>query len=203
MRVRTLEIRWHDSRPIATCDFQPQAFKKARPAHERAYPAQTYRLATGGEDNHVRVSVAFVWHGGAHQPRSTRRGGVLACAGPAVAAATSFSEAMPARTAWERAAVARLARAPSTAAFPACRVLPTLDSTLLTSARASQLWLVHPNILPPAVAAASASASEPAPAPRPPRVEYVATLSRHSAAVNVVRFSPNGTRVRAVCQAAR
>lgn len=27
---------------------------------------------------------------------------------------------------------------------------------------------------------------------RPPRVEYLATLSRHSAAVNVVRFSPNG-----------
>ena len=29
--------------------------------------------------------------------------------------------------------------------------------------------------------------------PRPPRVEYLATLSRHSAAVNVVRWSPNGT----------
>lgn len=28
--------------------------------------------------------------------------------------------------------------------------------------------------------------------PRPPRAEYLATLSRHSAAVNVVRFSPNG-----------
>lgn len=27
---------------------------------------------------------------------------------------------------------------------------------------------------------------------RPPRVEYLATLGRHSAAVNVVRFSPNG-----------
>lgn len=29
--------------------------------------------------------------------------------------------------------------------------------------------------------------------PRPPRVEYLATLNRHSAAVNVVRWSPNGT----------
>lgn len=27
---------------------------------------------------------------------------------------------------------------------------------------------------------------------RPPRVEYLTTLSRHSAAVNVVRFSPSG-----------
>lgn len=29
-------------------------------------------------------------------------------------------------------------------------------------------------------------------APHPPRVEYLATLSKHSAAVNAVRFSPNG-----------
>jgi hypothetical protein len=28
--------------------------------------------------------------------------------------------------------------------------------------------------------------------PQPSRVEYLATLSKHTAAVNVVRFSPNG-----------
>lgn len=57
MRFRTLEIRWHDSKPISTCDFQPVSFKKARPAvgQERNYPSQAYRLATGGDDNHVRV----------------------------------------------------------------------------------------------------------------------------------------------------
>ncbi|KAI0819859.1 WD40 repeat-like protein [Trametes gibbosa] len=104
MRVRTLEIRWHDSKPISTCDFQPVAFKKARPAQDKHFAAQTYRLVTGGEDNHVR------------------------------------------------------------------------------------LWMVHPNILPQSLIE---GASEP-PAPRPPRIEYLATLSRHSAAVNVVRFSPNG-----------
>lgn len=48
--------------------------------------------------------------------------------------------------------------------------------------------MVHPNIMP-----TSFLESEPPPnGPRPPRVEYLATLSRHSAAVNVVRFSPNG-----------
>ena len=57
MRVRTLEIRWHDSKPIATCDFQPVAFKKARPVVEKNYASQAYKLATGGEDNHVRVWV--------------------------------------------------------------------------------------------------------------------------------------------------
>ena len=61
MRFRTLEIRWHDSKPISTCDFQPAAFKKARPPanQEKNYAAHAYRLATGGEDNHVRVRRLF------------------------------------------------------------------------------------------------------------------------------------------------
>ncbi len=59
MRVRTLEIRWHDSKPISSCDFQPVFFKKARPPHDKAFAGQSYRLATGGEDNHVRVRVTF------------------------------------------------------------------------------------------------------------------------------------------------
>lgn len=49
--------------------------------------------------------------------------------------------------------------------------------------------MVHPNILPSSLAQSAEGT-----APRPARVEYLATLSRHSAAVNVVRFSPNGTR---------
>ncbi|KZP17324.1 WD40 repeat-like protein [Athelia psychrophila] len=104
MRFRTLEIRWHDSKPISTCDFQPVGFKKARPpvGQETNFAAQSYRLDTGGEDNHVRI------------------------------------------------------------------------------------WMVHPNIMP------LENATVDQPAPRQPRVEYLATLSRHSAAVNVVRFSPNG-----------
>jgi chromatin assembly factor 1 subunit B len=107
MRFRTLEIRWHDSKPISTCDFQPLPFKKARPQDKSAFAGQAYRLATGGEDNHVRV------------------------------------------------------------------------------------WMVHPNIMPPSVVSENASTSNPI-TPRPPRVEYLATLSKHTAAVNVVRFSPNG-----------
>ncbi|EGO01144.1 hypothetical protein SERLA73DRAFT_105689 [Serpula lacrymans var. lacrymans S7.3] len=109
MRYRTLEIRWHESKPISTCDFQPVSFKKARPTQEKNFAGQNYRLATGGEDNHVRI------------------------------------------------------------------------------------WMVYPNILPSSLIDDSAT-REPA-APRPARVEYLATLSRHSAAVNVVRFSPNGEAI--------
>ncbi|EPQ50803.1 WD40 repeat-like protein [Gloeophyllum trabeum ATCC 11539] len=108
MRVRTLEIRWHDSKPISTCDFQPLPFKKARPAQDKMFATHSYRLATGGEDNHVR------------------------------------------------------------------------------------LWMVYPNILPPSVIESASTSATETPAPRPPRIEYLATLSRHSAAVNVVRWSPNG-----------
>jgi chromatin assembly factor 1 subunit B len=54
--------------------------------------------------------------------------------------------------------------------------------------------MVHPNIMPPSIleSASSVAGGSAKLAPRPPRVEYLATLSRHSAAVNVVRFSPNG-----------
>ncbi|KAI6015134.1 WD40-repeat-containing domain protein [Pisolithus orientalis] len=103
MRYRTLEIRWHDSKPISTCDFQPIPFKKARPSQEKNFASQSYKLATGGEDNHVRI------------------------------------------------------------------------------------WMVHPNILPPTLVE-----TENATVTRPPRVEYLATLSRHTAPVNVARWSPNG-----------
>ncbi|KAF7359441.1 WD-REPEATS-REGION domain-containing protein [Mycena sanguinolenta] len=104
MRFRTLEIRWHDSKPIASCDFQPVPFKKARPNPPTAqgFASQAYRLATAGEDHHVRV------------------------------------------------------------------------------------WMVYPNIR------TASDVDDSGVAPRPARVEYLATLSRHSAAVNVVRFSPNG-----------
>lgn len=55
-----------------------------------------------------------------------------------------------------------------------------------------KIWLVHPNIPSPAALAAAANGPGPAPSPNPPRVEYRATLRRHSGVVNCARFSPNG-----------
>ncbi len=51
--------------------------------------------------------------------------------------------------------------------------------------------MIHPNI-PSTSASAHTAATGLEIAPHPPRVEYLATLSKHTAAVNVVRFSPNG-----------
>ncbi|GJJ14783.1 hypothetical protein Clacol_009051 [Clathrus columnatus] len=106
MRVKTLEIRWHDQKPISTCDFQPLPHaRRSRQTKEPQSLSQCYRLATGGEDNNVRV-------------RSNVKIYVKN---------TLHSQ-------------------------PTLRCAP----------------------------------------PHPPRVEYRSTLSKHSAAVNVVRFSPNG-----------
>ncbi|KAF9515952.1 hypothetical protein BS47DRAFT_1341543 [Hydnum rufescens UP504] len=123
MRVKTLEIRWHESLPIYALDYQqPQggALKRIlapriqrdpslQPSPASSDPGQatppSYRLATSGGDNNVRV------------------------------------------------------------------------------------WMVYPNILPPSAIASSPSERA---VPHPPRVEYLATLSKHTATVNVVRFSPNG-----------
>src|SRR5258708_22467307 len=55
-----------------------------------------------------------------------------------------------------------------------------------------KVWMVYPNITPPSLVEAAADDAANPPVPRPPRVEYLATLNRHSAPVNVVRFSPNG-----------
>lgn len=130
--MRTLEIRWHDGKPIASCDFQPIGYKKARPAQTdlRAFARQSYRLATAGEDNHVRVSDSR----------------------------------------------------------PLAGELAGFDAE-----NRVQLWMVHPNMMPPALAESASGVGEAPAQARPPRVEYLATLSRHTAAVNVVRFSPNGT----------
>lgn len=51
--------------------------------------------------------------------------------------------------------------------------------------------MVYPNI-PSASASAHAAATGQEIAPLPPRIEYLTTLSKHTAAVNAVRFSPNG-----------
>ena len=51
--------------------------------------------------------------------------------------------------------------------------------------------MIYPNI-PSASASAHSAATGQETAPHPPRAEYLATLSKHTAAVNVVRFSPNG-----------
>lgn len=51
--------------------------------------------------------------------------------------------------------------------------------------------MIHPNILPASTSSYPATMGQEV-APHPPRAEYLATLSKHTAAVNVVRFSPSG-----------
>ncbi|WVR08644.1 hypothetical protein IAU60_005701 [Kwoniella sp. DSM 27419] len=54
-----------------------------------------------------------------------------------------------------------------------------------------RLWMIHPNI-PSVSTSTHAALTGQEVTPHPPRAEYLTTLSKHTAAVNVVRFSPNG-----------
>jgi chromatin assembly factor 1 subunit B len=72
MRPKTLEIRWHDTQPIFSSDAQlyPQTQLKRLLSQQSSsttagkekeketslVASKGYRLATGGADNHVRVS---------------------------------------------------------------------------------------------------------------------------------------------------
>ena len=74
-----------------------------------------------------------------------------------------------------------------------CPLSPVHSLISIPFNQPTQLWMVHPNIPSPAALASAASTSRSAPiAPHPPRVEYLATLTRHSGVVNVVRFCPRG-----------
>lgn len=66
-----------------------------------------------------------------------------------------------------------------------------ISGELEAGADEDQLWMVHPNV-PPANLAAQAAATGQEFPHHPPRTEYLATLSKHTSPVNVVRFSPNG-----------
>ena len=71
----------------------------------------------------------------------------------------------------------------------------TLDSHSKYTKR--QIWMVYPNILPPSVAESASGSGNP-PTPHPPRVEYLSTLAKHQAPVNVVRFSPSGMSLESI-----
>lgn len=69
MRFSTLEIRWHDTKPIFSCDFQPfeclQHKRQLNPYQRTADnvsdgDGKLWRVATAGGDNNVRVCLAFL-----------------------------------------------------------------------------------------------------------------------------------------------
>ncbi|CAD6581065.1 MAG: hypothetical protein TREMPRED_002918 [Tremellales sp. Tagirdzhanova-0007] len=122
MRPKVLEISWHETQAVYSCDFQPLP------------PAQLKRLlplASDDEEFGIKEKGSLI--AGGRQYRLATAGG---------------------------------------------------DSKV-------RLWMIHPNI-PTVSASAHAAATGHELAAHPPRAEYLATLSKHTAAVNVVRFSPNG-----------
>ncbi|EJU01234.1 WD40 repeat-like protein [Dacryopinax primogenitus] len=134
MRVRTLEIRWHNtdsspSAPIYSADFQPLP----QPQLRKLVAARTHASSSSSASQSNVVSAFDV------------KTAAQSCVGAQYRLATGGG-----------------------------------DNNV-------RVWLVYPNYLPTVLGGGTSGAT-----PHPPRVEYLATLSRHTGAVNVVRFSPNG-----------
>ncbi|KAK8850564.1 hypothetical protein IAR55_004482 [Kwoniella newhampshirensis] len=136
MRPKVLEISWHETQAVYSCDFQPLP------------PAQLKRFLSAsisGEDEDKASSSSS----------SITTPAAVVTSGQAVAGTRQY----------------RLATAGG-------------DSKV-------RLWMIHPNI--PSVSTSTHTAlTGQEVVPHPPRAEYLTTLSKHTAAVNVVRFSPNG-----------
>ncbi|WRT70747.1 uncharacterized protein IL334_007746 [Kwoniella shivajii] len=130
MRPKVLEISWHETQAVYSCDFQPLP------------PTQLKRLLAPSTSS-------------AQSEEDTISAGGSSSSGPVIAGGRQY----------------RLATSGG-------------DSKV-------RLWMIHPNI--PSISTSTHTAlTGQEITPHPPRVEYLTTLSKHTAAVNVVRFSPNG-----------
>ncbi|WWC92359.1 uncharacterized protein L201_007316 [Kwoniella dendrophila CBS 6074] len=136
MRPKVLEISWHETQAVYSCDFQPLPSTQLK----RLLAASTSSNTEGEDEKSGNV-------GAGSSTTSTTA--------PVVAGGRNY----------------RLATAGG-------------DSKV-------RLWMIHPNI--PSISTLQHTAlTGQEITPHPPRVEYLTTLSKHTAAVNVVRFSPNG-----------
>ncbi|PWZ01503.1 WD40 repeat-like protein [Testicularia cyperi] len=162
VRSVTFEIRWHDTQPIYSCSFQPISSSHLRRVLDHNM-GQAAGLAPGKGLSDVESAHASAATASAAQPSTS-------VTGASTAASTSKAVHPP--------------------------VMAGGQSWRLATAGGdnnARLWMVHPNIPSPAAMASAASVSgSAAVAPHAPRVEYLATLSRHSGVVNVVRFCPKG-----------
>ncbi|OXH41339.1 chromatin assembly factor 1 subunit B [Cryptococcus neoformans] len=129
MRPKVLEIAWHETQAVYSCDFQPLPL----PQLKRLLAASTTSESEEDKDRIEKGSSSAATAAGGRQYRLATAGG---------------------------------------------------DSKV-------RIWMVYPNIpsIPPSTYAALTGHEY---TPHPPRVEYLATLSKHTAPVNVVRFSPSG-----------
>ncbi|KIY37293.1 chromatin assembly factor 1 subunit B [Cryptococcus gattii E566] len=129
MRPKVLEIAWHETQAVYSCDFQPLPL----PQLKRLLAASTTSESEEDKDKIEKGSSTAATAAGGRQYRLATAGG---------------------------------------------------DSKV-------RIWMVYPNIpsISPSTYAALTGQEY---TPHPPRVEYLATLSKHTAPVNVVRFSPNG-----------
>ncbi|MCO5584921.1 hypothetical protein L7F22_038853 [Adiantum nelumboides] len=164
MRAETFEIRWHDTQPIFSCSFQPISA-----AHLRRVLEHNRAQAAGLEPGKVL-------------PDSDQ-------AGPSKTNATSISSASGPSSISATAATINGTPQSKLSSIPLSAQGQSWRFATAGGDNHARIWMVHPNIPSPAALAAAAQVSGTI-SKHPPRVEYRATLRRHSGVVNCVRFSP-------------
>lgn len=164
MRAETFEIRWHDTQPIFSCSFQPISASHLRRVleHNRAQ-------AAGLEPGKVLPDSDQAG------PSKSNTSTTSSTPGPSGTPATA--------TTINGTPQSKLSSIPLSAQGQSWRFATAGGDNH------ARIWMVHPNIPSPAALAAAAQVSGTV-SKHPPRVEYRATLRRHSGVVNCVRFSP-------------
>ncbi|GHJ88886.1 hypothetical protein NliqN6_5288 [Naganishia liquefaciens] len=173
MRAKVVEISWHDTQPVYSCDFQPIP------------PAQLKRILPFPQPNQIPTSSTSATEGlqaSASTNSTGSKQGPSPC--PTPGPSSLQSERPTSQGGASDTADVKVSGIPS---------IPSGGGShrqyRLATAGADKnvrIWMVYPNVV------THAAPNTQQITPHPPRIVYLSTLRRHTAAVNVVRWSPNG-----------
>ncbi|KAJ9119150.1 hypothetical protein QFC22_003641 [Naganishia vaughanmartiniae] len=177
MRAKVVEISWHDTQPIYSSDFQPippaqlkriLPFPQPQPHHSQLTPNSSTADASQGST-----------------PLNTI--GHKAGLGPSLSS-TSGNGAVHLERSVSQGAADPVDSKNSGTASSSVAGVATRQYRLATAGadKNVRIWMVHPNVV------TNVAPDGQQITPHPPRITYLSTLKRHTAAVNVVRWSPNG-----------
>ncbi|KAJ9103190.1 hypothetical protein QFC21_002613 [Naganishia friedmannii] len=175
MRAKVVEISWHDTQPVYSCDFQPIP------------PAQLKRILPFPQPHSSQLTpngpTADVSQGSTPLNNIGHKSGL----GPSSSSTSGTGAAHLERSASQSTADFVESKNSSTSSSSAAGVA-TRQYRLATAGadKNVRIWMVHPNVV------TNVAPDGQQITPHPPRITYLSTLKRHTAAVNVVRWSPNG-----------
>ncbi|KAI5451571.1 Chromatin assembly factor 1 subunit [Naganishia albida] len=174
MRAKVVEISWHDTQPVYSCDFQPIP------------PAQLKRILPFPQPHHAHLNSSN--SGEASHGPGTPNVGLKYGPSPSPTPGPSSMQAERSTSQSGGTADAGDVKASSVPVSTSAGAMANRQYRLATAGadKNVRIWMVYPNVMTHVAPNAQPIT------PHPPRIVYLSTLKRHTAAVNVVRWSPNG-----------